>query len=29
MYYAEREALVENGNWYIIKKKEPEVEGIG
>jgi len=30
MYYAGREALVENGNWYMIyKEKEPEVEGLG
>jgi len=30
MYYAGREALVENGNWYMIyKEKEPEIEGLG
>lgn len=29
-YLAGKEALIENGNWYIVfKEKEPEVEGVG
>lgn len=30
LYLTGKEALIENGNWYLIfKEKEPEVEGIG
>ena len=30
LFITGKEALIENGNWYLIfKEKEPEVEGIG